>query len=43
MTRLLLTRRAPQHVEHYAEQTRTLVAQLAERLQSLFEDERLRG
>jgi hypothetical protein len=40
MTRLALTRDAPQHIENYAEQTRRLVDDLAAQLQVLFEDER---
>lgn len=40
MTRLVLSRQAPQHVEHYAEQTRRVVDDLATQLQVLFEDER---
>jgi hypothetical protein len=40
MTRLPLTRHAPQHIEHYAEQTRRVVDDLVAQLQVLFEDER---
>lgn len=40
MTRLPLTRHAPQHIAHYAEQTRRVVDDLAAQLQVLFEDER---
>ena len=40
MTRLALARHAPQHIEHYAEQTRRVVEDLAAELQVLFEDER---
>ena len=40
MTRLALARHAPQHIEHYAEQTRRVVDDLAAQLQVLFEDER---
>ncbi len=40
MTRLALTRHAPQHIEHYAEQTRRVVDDVAAQLQVLFEDER---
>jgi hypothetical protein len=40
MNRLSLTRQSPQHIEHYAEQTRRVVDDLASQLQVLFEDER---
>jgi N-6 DNA Methylase len=40
MTRLVLARRAPQHIQHYAEQTRRVVDDFAAQLQVLFEDER---
>lgn len=40
MSRLTLSRDVPQNIEHYAEQTRQLVDDLADQLHALFDDER---